>query len=115
MFLVELDREVLKDHAGRNVAGGICAPERAVADRQSGRGLEHPGPARALDSDVAAELLEELDYLRVALAQSSVALFLRIVPVHMPLPHKTYRKERRVLTRRRAAWTSAAVLVHADA
>ena len=50
-----------------DAAGGVCAPERAMADRQSCRRLEHPGPAHDLDPDVAAEPLEELDYLRVAL------------------------------------------------
>jgi hypothetical protein len=72
MLFVELNRRIIKVHAECHVANGVRASERAVRDRESCSGFEHPSAAHYLNPDVAAESPEELDGLRVALPNSEV-------------------------------------------
>jgi hypothetical protein len=67
VLLVKLNRRILKVHAVCHGAVRVRAPECAMRDRESCRRLKHPAPAHDFNPDVAAELFEELDGLRVML------------------------------------------------
>jgi hypothetical protein len=91
VLLVKLDREILKVHAGRRQPRRICAPERAVSDRQASLRLDRPDTAHDLNPDIAAKAREELDHLRVTLPQGHVMRSLRIGLVHISLRQKPTR------------------------